>query len=147
LKGAIAKDQRVEQAFEKIVSTYWGTFLQLEEAERTEWIAAVYAAQILAEGQEGLATAWLRHAGVAFLAVAEAQLRRRVFAPILQEANCWDTPRSSRRERYIHHTLAELSKAAAVLETGGVFDPMSDPKVGRSPKAEPILPTDESSVH
>jgi len=34
-------------------------------------------------------------------------------------------------ERYIHHTLAELSKAAAVLESGGVFDPISNPKVGR----------------
>jgi hypothetical protein len=34
-------------------------------------------------------------------------------------------------ERYIHHTLAELSKAAAVLESGGVFDPSSDPKVGK----------------
>src|SRR5688572_27876564 len=33
-------------------------------------------------------------------------------------------------ERYIHHTLAELSKAAAVLESG-VFDPLSDPKVGQ----------------
>jgi len=33
-------------------------------------------------------------------------------------------------ERYIHHTLAELSKAAAVLESGGVFDPTSEPKVG-----------------
>ncbi len=87
LKGAIAKDPRVEQAFERIVSTYWGTFLQLEEPERTEWIAAVYAAQILAESQKGLATAWLRHAGVAFLAVAERQLRRRVFAPIRQEAS------------------------------------------------------------
>jgi len=34
-------------------------------------------------------------------------------------------------ERYIHHTLAELSKAAAVLESGGVFDPNSTPKVGK----------------
>lgn len=34
-------------------------------------------------------------------------------------------------ERYIHHTLAELSKAAAVLESGGVFDPLSDPKIGQ----------------
>jgi integrase len=34
-------------------------------------------------------------------------------------------------ERYIHHTLAELSKAAAVLEAGAVFDPVSVPKVGR----------------
>jgi hypothetical protein len=34
-------------------------------------------------------------------------------------------------ERYIHHTLAELSKAAAVLEGGGVFDPHAGPKVGR----------------
>lgn len=33
-------------------------------------------------------------------------------------------------ERYIHHTLAELSTAAALLESGGVFDPLSDPKVG-----------------
>lgn len=31
-------------------------------------------------------------------------------------------------ERYIHHTLAELLKAAAVLESGGVFDPTSEPK-------------------
>lgn len=35
-------------------------------------------------------------------------------------------------ERYIHHTLAELSKAAAVLESGGVFDPTSEPKVGKA---------------
>jgi integrase len=33
-------------------------------------------------------------------------------------------------ERYIHHTLAELSKAAAVLESGSVFDPTSEPRVG-----------------
>jgi hypothetical protein len=31
---------------------------------------------------------------------------------------------------YIHHMLAELSKAAAVLERGGVFDSTSEPKVG-----------------
>jgi integrase len=40
-------------------------------------------------------------------------------------------------ERYIHHTLAELSKAAAVLESGGVFDPNSEPRVG----AAGILPS------
>src|SRR5262249_49794869 len=48
-------------------------------------------------------------------------------------------------ERYIHHTLAELSKAAAVLERGGVFDTTSDPKVGeRMPRtpdsASPTTP-------
>lgn len=36
-------------------------------------------------------------------------------------------------ERYIHHTLAELSKAAAVLEAGGTFDPSSAPKVATVP--------------
>jgi hypothetical protein len=36
-------------------------------------------------------------------------------------------------ERYIHHTLAELSKATAVLENGRVFDALSDPKVGQPP--------------
>ena len=35
-------------------------------------------------------------------------------------------------ERYIHHTLAELSKAAAVLESGGVFDPTGEPKVAKT---------------
>jgi hypothetical protein len=44
-------------------------------------------------------------------------------------------------ERYIHHTVAELSKAAAVLESGGVFDPTSGPKVGvplpRTPDSTP----------
>jgi integrase len=44
-------------------------------------------------------------------------------------------------ERYIHHTLAELSKAAAVLESGGVFDPISDPKIGR-----PVSPTAQSTA-
>jgi hypothetical protein len=34
-------------------------------------------------------------------------------------------------ERYIHHTLAELAKAAAVLEDGGVFDPTMKPTVGK----------------
>lgn len=34
-------------------------------------------------------------------------------------------------ERYIHHTLAELAKAAAVLEDGGVFDPSTAPTVGK----------------
>jgi integrase len=33
-------------------------------------------------------------------------------------------------ERYIHHTLAELAKAAAVLEGGGVFDPDAEPRPG-----------------
>jgi hypothetical protein len=33
-------------------------------------------------------------------------------------------------ERYIHHTLAELAKAAAVLEGGGVFDPRVEPRPG-----------------
>jgi integrase len=32
-------------------------------------------------------------------------------------------------ERYIHHTLADLAKAAAVLETGKTFDPTSEPTV------------------
>jgi integrase len=34
-------------------------------------------------------------------------------------------------ERYIHHTLAELAKAAAVLESGGIFDPRRGPVVGK----------------
>lgn len=34
-------------------------------------------------------------------------------------------------ERYIHHTLAELAKAAAVLEEGAVFDPTLEPMVGK----------------
>lgn len=34
-------------------------------------------------------------------------------------------------ERYIHHTLAELAKATAVLEGGGVFDPRRAPVVGK----------------
>ena len=34
-------------------------------------------------------------------------------------------------ERYIHHTLAELAKAAAVLEDGGVFDANMEPTVGK----------------
>jgi integrase len=42
-------------------------------------------------------------------------------------------------ERYIHHTLAELSKAAAVLERGGAFDATSHPKAG-----EPMLRTPDS---
>ena len=54
-------------------------------------------------------------------------------------------------ERYIHHTLAELSKAAAVLESGGVFDPLSDPKVGQPPSAtsqqRKRSSGDEPSVH
>lgn len=40
-------------------------------------------------------------------------------------------------ERYIHHTLAELSKAAAVLERGKVFDALSDPKVGHPVAGQP----------
>jgi integrase len=49
-------------------------------------------------------------------------------------------------ERYIHHTLAELSKAAAVLESGGVFDPNSIPKVGRPiPQARPK--TTDKQIH
>jgi hypothetical protein len=54
-------------------------------------------------------------------------------------------------ERYIHHTLAELSKAAAVLESGGVFDPLSDPKVGggfaASEEAADKASVEGSSVH
>jgi len=41
-------------------------------------------------------------------------------------------------ERYIHHTLAELSKAAAALERGGVFDALSDPKVGHPVAGQPV---------
>ncbi len=33
-------------------------------------------------------------------------------------------------ERYIHHTLADLAKAAAVLESGGLFDPTNEPRIG-----------------
>lgn len=48
-------------------------------------------------------------------------------------------------ERYIHHTLAELAKAAAVLEDGGVFDPDVAPMVGKrtqrvTDRAETIKP-------
>lgn len=52
-------------------------------------------------------------------------------------------------ERYIHHTLAELSKAAAVLESGGVFDPLSEPRVGgpvRNSVPSTVRP-DGPSVH
>jgi hypothetical protein len=34
-------------------------------------------------------------------------------------------------ERYIHHTLADLAKAAAVLDDGGVFDANMEPTVGK----------------
>jgi hypothetical protein len=51
-------------------------------------------------------------------------------------------------ERYIHHTLAELSKAAAVLERGGVFDALSDPKVGHVAGALAATPSEETrNVH
>jgi integrase len=33
-------------------------------------------------------------------------------------------------ERYVHHTLADLAKAAAVLEGGGVFDSRREPVIG-----------------
>jgi hypothetical protein len=51
-------------------------------------------------------------------------------------------------ERYIHHTLAELAKAAAVLEDGGVFDASAAPTVGkgRSP-ASPRSETTKPDVH
>ena len=130
LKAAIAKEPRVEQALQKIVSTYWDTFSQLEEAEQTEWIAAVYAAQILAESQKGLATAWLRHAGVAFLAVAEGQLRRRVFAPIREEASSNsvtlqtashipDGDRDAVLARYIERGRLTLGQMLRLLERVG----------------------------
>jgi integrase len=45
-------------------------------------------------------------------------------------------------ERYIHHTLAELAKAAAVLETGGVFDPSRQPTAGERRTDPPWRPTD-----
>jgi integrase len=35
-------------------------------------------------------------------------------------------------ERYIHHTIAELYKAAALLESGGTFDPTAEAAVGRT---------------
>jgi integrase len=47
-------------------------------------------------------------------------------------------------ERYIHHTLAELSKAAAVLERGEVFDPSSEPRVGKPAPRIPGPPSAES---
>jgi len=49
-------------------------------------------------------------------------------------------------ERYIHHTLAELSKAAAVLESGGVFDPTSEPKVSETVRRAPDS-TPDKRVH
>jgi hypothetical protein len=36
-------------------------------------------------------------------------------------------------QRYIHHTLAELSAATTVLETGATFDPISAPRVSVVP--------------
>ena len=51
-------------------------------------------------------------------------------------------------ERYIHHTLAELAKAAAVLEDGGVFDPDVEPRVGkRIPPVSHPAETTTPDVH
>ena len=51
-------------------------------------------------------------------------------------------------ERYIHHTLAELAKAAAVLEDGGVFDPNMEPTVGkRIPPVSRRAETTKPDVH
>ena len=43
-------------------------------------------------------------------------------------------------ERYVHHTVAELAKAAVVLESGAVFDAESGPKVS---SAETLSKTKE----
>jgi integrase len=54
-------------------------------------------------------------------------------------------------ERYIHHTLAELSKAAAVLESGGVFDPAAEPKgaaaIHQPSTTAPGVPAERSQIH
>jgi integrase len=50
--------------------------------------------------------------------------------------------------RYVHHTLDELTKAAAVLETGGVFDPTVGPRVSLvSQSASPIRNSKMDGVH
>lgn len=50
-------------------------------------------------------------------------------------------------ERYIHHTVAELSKAAAVLESGGVFDPLAEPQVGNASNGMKDSAANDSTVH
>jgi integrase len=50
-------------------------------------------------------------------------------------------------ERYIHHTLAELSKAAAVLESGGVFDPTMEPVVAKRVPPTPDCAGAKAGVH
>ena len=50
-------------------------------------------------------------------------------------------------ERYIHHTLAELSKAAAGTESGGVFDPTSEPKAASSRTEEETGRSSRPGVH
>jgi integrase len=50
-------------------------------------------------------------------------------------------------ERYIHHTLAELAKAAAVLEDGGVFDPTVEPTVGKRVLALSHRPQAKAGLH
>jgi hypothetical protein len=42
-------------------------------------------------------------------------------------------------ERYVHHTLEELHKAAVVLESGGVFDAEAAPAVGVSNQSQQRL--------
>jgi integrase len=49
-------------------------------------------------------------------------------------------------ERYIHHTLAELAKAAAVLEGGGIFDPEAGPTAGSLPAGTGCL-EQKAGVH
>lgn len=51
-------------------------------------------------------------------------------------------------ELYIHHTLAGLAKAAAVLEDGGGFDPNMKPTVGkRRPPSSHPRQTTKPDVH
>src|SRR5262249_15018311 len=85
LLAAIGQRPELQDAVEAAIRTYWAGFAELEEAERLEWIAGLYAIHVIAPKTGALATAWSRQAGLAFLTVTECQLRRNVFEPMRQE--------------------------------------------------------------
>jgi tetratricopeptide (TPR) repeat protein len=115
VKAALSRHPALERVMETLVRAYWPSFSALKEHERIEWLTAMYAVHLLTEQTSMLAPAWLRQAGVTFITVAEALLRRAVFAPLRKDATAdrafYQLVRAMRDTNDPNHVLAKYLAA------------------------------------
>jgi len=123
VKAALSRHPAVERVVDTVLRAYWPSFAALEPQEQVEWLTAMYAVHVVADQAPMLAPGFVRHAGVTFITISEAVLRRTAFAPMRTDVAA-DPPllqrlRSMRDPKDPNHILAKYLAAPKGVVTLG----------------------------